>query len=134
MRFGLAANPTQNEVNRRYQLHLHRVRIQGILARRQRRTPDTAFARFDLFAIAKGLPGSIGAGATIVGNYYADISDRNQRLGFDLNRPKPAINKEGSVRQDLKLFASASTEREESFRILKVIMILCAIRRFDFRG
>src|SRR5438094_5775914 len=101
MRFGLAANPTQNEVDRRHQLYLHRVRIQSVLARSQRRTPDTALARFDLFAITKGLAGSIAASATVIGNYYTDISDRDQRFGFNLNRPEPAINKEGSIRQHL---------------------------------
>src|SRR5207253_9761898 len=68
MRLCLPADPAQDEVNRRHQLHFHCIRIQGILARRQRGMPHTALTRFDLFAVTKGVAGGIVARAAVVGD------------------------------------------------------------------
>src|SRR6267154_958261 len=90
MRFRLPTYPAQDEVNRWHQLYFHGIRIQGVLARSQRRTPHPTLSRFDLFAITERVTGTIAARATVVRNNHTDVADRNQRFGFDLNCPKPA--------------------------------------------
>jgi hypothetical protein len=53
VRFGLAADPAQHEVDRRDELNFHRVRVQCVFAGRERRAPDTAMTGLNLFAVTK---------------------------------------------------------------------------------
>ena len=101
MRFGLAADPAQHEVDRRDELHFHRVRIERVFAGRERRTPDTAMAGLDLFAVTERFAGGVVAGGAVIGNHHADITDRDQRLGLDLHRAEPAVDEERAVGQHL---------------------------------
>src|SRR5438270_9225806 len=93
MRFRLPTYPAQDEVNRRHRLYFHGIRIQGVLARSQRRTPNPTLSRFNLFAITERLTGTIAARAPVVRNNHTDVADRNQRFGFDLTAPNQRLVK-----------------------------------------
>ena len=130
MRFSLAGNPAQNEVHRRHELDLHGIRIDRILARRQGLLPHTALARLDLLAIAEPFARDVFAFAAVVRNDDADVTDRDERLRTHFNRGKPAIDEERAVGQHLQLLSAPSAERQEDFRILKVVVI--AVSRAHF--
>ena len=53
VRLGLAGDPAQHEVHGRHELDLQRVRIERVLAGRQRLLPDAALAGLDLLAVAE---------------------------------------------------------------------------------
>src|SRR4051812_7699246 len=133
MRFGLSADPAQDEVNRRHQLHFYGVGIERVFAGSERRAPDTAMARFDLLAITERLTSSVGAGHAVIRNDHADITDRDQGFGFDLDRAEPAVDKESAVCQHLQLFPAPASEFEERLRVLEVIMVALAVHDLHFR-
>src|ERR1051325_8282100 len=99
VRLRLAADPAQDKIDRRNELNLYRVWIQRVFSRRERRTPDTAMSRFDLFAVTERFAGGIVARGAMIRNDHADVTNRNQRLRLDLNRAKPAIDEECAVGQ-----------------------------------
>ena len=101
VRFGLAADPAQDEVDRRHELDFHRVRIQRVFAGSERRAPDTAMAGLDLFAVTERFAGGVVTGGAVIRNHHADITDRDQRLGLDLDRAEPAIDEERAIGQHL---------------------------------
>src|SRR6186997_278739 len=110
VRFRLTANPAQDEVNRRNEFDFHCIRVQGVLARSEGRTPNTAVTGFDLLAVTKRFAGGIVASRTMVGNDHTDIADWNQSLGLNFHRSKPAVDKECAVRQNLQLFTAFTTQ------------------------
>src|SRR5947207_4139306 len=101
VRFGLTADPAQNEVNRGNELNFHRVRIQRVFAGSQRRAPDTAMAGLNLLAVTERITGGIISGGAMIRHNYADITDWNQSFGFDFHRAEPAVDKERTVGQHL---------------------------------
>src|SRR3954463_4698080 len=133
MRLRLSADPAENEVNRRNQFDLHRIRVERILAGSERGAPDAAMTGLHLFAVAKRFTCRVRAGDTVIRNYHTDVPDRDQRLGLYLHRAEPAIDEECAVRQPLQLFTTAAAQLQERFRILEVIMIPLALEHLHFR-
>jgi hypothetical protein len=101
MGFALAANPAQDEVNRRNELHLHRVRIEGVFASRERSAPDSALTDLHLLAVTERFAGDVGSGGAMIGNNHTHIADGYEGLGLDLDRAEPAVDKERAVSQYL---------------------------------
>src|SRR5204863_866053 len=130
VRFGLAADPAQHEVDRRDQLNFHCIRIERVFTGSERRAPDTAMADLNLFAITERFAGRVVSGGAMIRNNHAYVTNRDQGLRLNLNCAKPAIDEERAVRQHLQLFAALSSELQERFRILEIIVI-SSIHRLD---
>src|SRR5436190_20536698 len=113
MRFGLATDPTQHEVDRWNEFNFHRIGIQCIFAGSERRSPDPSLSCFNLFAVAKRFAGGVVTGGAMIGHDYTNITNRDQSFGFDLNRAKPAIDEDRAVGQHLQLFAPFPSELKE---------------------
>src|SRR6266496_574581 len=131
VRFGLAADPTQHEVDGRDQLNFHGIRIERVFAGSERRAPDTSMTGFNLFAVTERFTGRVVPGGAMIRNNDADIANRDQGLRLNLYCPEPTVDEEGAVGQHLQLFTAFTAEREECFRILKIIVIL-SIGCLDF--
>jgi hypothetical protein len=99
--FGLAGNPAQHEVHRRHQLDFQRVRVERVLAGRQRFAPHAALTGFDLFAVPEAGTGHVHAFAAVVRDDHADKTDRDERLWPELDRGEPAVDEERAVREYL---------------------------------
>src|SRR4051794_26230811 len=101
VRFGLAADPAQHEVDRRDELNFHRIRVQRVFAGCERRAPDTAMTRLNLFAVTKCFAGGVVSRCAMIRDHYAHIANRDQGLSLDLYCAEPAIDEERAVRQYL---------------------------------
>src|ERR1043165_9616645 len=110
MRFGLTADPAQHEVDRRDKLNLHRIGIERVFARRERRAPDTAMTDFNLFAVSERFASGVVSRGAMIGNHHADIPNWDQRLRSDFHCAEPAIDKERAVGQDLQLLTALTSE------------------------
>src|SRR4030095_14502303 len=101
VRFGLATDPAQHEVDRRDELNFYRVRVQCVFTGRDRRAPDTAMTGLNLFAVTERFAGGVIARCAMIRDHHAHVTNRNQGLRLDLYCAEPAIDEERAVGQYL---------------------------------
>src|SRR5205807_2120916 len=86
--------------------------------------PDAAFARRDALAMSKRGAGHVRADAAIVTDDDADIADRYDGLGNQLDGGKPAVDEIRSVGESRILSAAASSSAEVGFGVLEVVVVV----------
>ena len=126
MRFGAAGDPVQDEVGGRHEDDRAGERIERIFARAQRPFPNAALAFGHAFAVAEGSAGKVFARLTEVANDDADIADRDDGFGNQLDRGEPAVDEVGAVGQRHVLASAAAAAGEEGFGILVVVVVMFA--------
>src|SRR4029079_10564681 len=101
VRFGLAADPAQNKVDRWDELNFHRIRVERIFTGCECRAPDTAMTGLNLFAVTKRFASGVISCGAMIRDHHAYIANWNEGFGFYLYCAEPAVDEERAISEYL---------------------------------
>ena len=117
-----ARGPVEHDVGRGHQLDLHHSRVDGLLARIQRRHPDAFVALLDQVAVLELEAADVHMGLADVGNDHADIADGDLHHRHLLHLDEPRVQVPRAGEQDLLLQSAPAAAIQERLRVLEVLV------------
>ncbi len=123
MRSGLTLIPLEDDIGGWNHQYFAGIRVEGVLARQKRRTPDTAAALLDHLAMLILFAGEVRADIAGIGDHHAGVTDLDHGLGYHLDRGKQPVDIVRTLDQYLKLAATLPAGRQEALGVLEGVVI-----------